>query len=392
MMKKFILRTLLFLTIPILYAGIGELYLSNLKETTSIEEVTDIQKNSPKELYYGRQILGNSLSNYKLTMFQKKQPNIITLGQSITLQFRDFMFEPYEGEFYNTGLMVRNIVDLEYVVTKFEENELRKPKFILLGTDLSFVLKTSILDKQEFTRTPPIDRATESRSHLKGIQNLYLSAKLRRAPSNDLGFGKSGMEGRGYRRDGSYRHKPEIEKYAETKEYHDGNLINKLHSQQSPFLMPMEYESAKEDRFLLVLKRFRALDIDLLLYFPPYSDEFFNQAKQNIQFMHFWKKYISFQSKLIDLDYDVIPFTTPSNLGLTDDYMVDAEHPSEVMSAIQLYKYCKNANPMNATLDQLTFEKLEMLFNDPNTFPISFLVDSVSQPIKNNLKKEIWVQ
>ena len=77
MMKKFILRTLLFLTIPILYAGIGELYLSNLKETTSIEEVTDIQKNSPKELYYGRQILGNSLSNYKLTMFQKKQPNIM---------------------------------------------------------------------------------------------------------------------------------------------------------------------------------------------------------------------------------------------------------------------------------------------------------------------------
>lgn len=385
MMKKFIVRSLLFISIPTIYVVIGEYYLVKFKEATSIETVTDVQLTSQKELYYGRQILGNSLSNYKLTMFNKKQAEVITLGQSVTLQFRNFMFEPFENEFYNTGLMVRNIKDLEFVVSSFENNNLKIPKFILLGADLSFILKTSQLDNQEFTRIPPVDRATESRSHLKGMQSIFLSAKLRRSPSDNVGFGKAGMEGRGYRRDGSYRHKPEIERYAQTSLYEDGGLINKLKNAKSPFVMPMEHDEKKEKRFLAVLERFKKLNVDLLLYFPPYSDSFFNQAKENSQFIIFWNEYILFQKRVINLGYDVIQFTTPSQIGLSDDFMIDAEHPSEVLSAIQLYDYCKNTNQANQFLKQLTFKKLEALLEDSTLLPISFLVDEISQPIKNKL-------
>ena len=383
-MKKFVLNTLPFLTLPLLYVAIGEFYLIKFKEATTIEEVTDIQLNSDTELYYGRKILGNSLSNYKLTMYKKRQSKVITLGQSVTLQFRDFMFEPYQDDFYNTGLMIRNIMDLEFIASQYETKSIEKPELILLGTDFSFVLEISILDKTEFTRTPPVDRATESRSHLKGMQSIFLSSGQRRAPATDFGFGKAGMDGRGYRRDGSYRHKPEIEQYIQTNNYSDGALIDRLNNSVSPFIMPMKFDTTKESRFLKVLARFETMGIELLLYFPPYSDTFFNQAKENNEFMKFWNQYMTFQDFLITKGYNVIPFTTPSAMGLSDDYMIDAEHPGEVLSGIQLYNFCSNNNLKNKLLDKLTFKTLDSLIQQPNLIPISFLIDEASLPLKEN--------
>lgn len=367
------------------YGAIGEYFLMKFKEDVSIEEVTEIQKDSPTELYYGRQILGNSLSNYKVTMFKKKQPAVMTLGQSVTLQFRDFMFEPYEKVFYNTGLMTRNLKDIEYVLELFESGAQKVPKFIFFATDLSLVLNPSFLDQQEYTRTPPIDRATESRSHLKGMQALYLSASLRRSTETDLGFGKSGMEGKGYRNDGTYRHKPNIENFIENGEYHDGELSEKLEKKVIPFLLPMLYDAQKEQNLLEILNRMKALDIELLLYIPPYSDTFFEKAKKDSVFMNFWAQYMVFQQKLIDLDYDVIPFTTPSQMGLEDTYMVDSEHPSEVFCAIQLRDYVRTSGTNNPFLKSLSFKKVEQLLAAKTTIPISFLADDASQELREQV-------
>jgi len=389
-MKKFVIRFLPFLLIGIVYASIGEYFLSELKENVSIEEVTELQKNSDKELYYGRQVLGNSISNYKVTMFRKKQPEVMTLGQSVTLQFRDFMFEPFEQDFYNTGLMSRNLKDIEYVTRLFETGEVKTPKFIFFATDLSLVLNPSFLDKQEFTRTPPTDRATESRSHLKGIQKVYLSAALRRPPEEDFGFGKAGMEGKGYRNDGTYRHKPNIEKFIEEKGlYNDGELSEKLEKKVIPFLLPMKYDNSKEKRLLEILDRLRQLNIELLLYIPPYSDTFFEKAKKDVVFMSFWKEYMNFQQKLIELDYDVIPFTTPGQMGLEDNYMVDAEHPSEVFCAIQLRNYVKNSGTTNPFLKKLTFIKVDKLLSAKTTIPIAFLVDDASASLREQVIESI---
>jgi len=384
-MKKFVIRSIPFLLIALAYGAIGEYFLMKFKEDVSIEEVTEIQKDSPTELYYGRQILGNSLSNYKVTMFKKKQPAVMTLGQSVTLQFRDFMFEPYEKDFYNTGLMTRNLKDIEYVLELFESGEQKVPEFIFFATDLSFVLDPSFLDQQEYTRTPPIDRATESRSHLKGMQALYLSASLRRSTETDLGFGKSGMEGKGYRNDGTYRHKPNIENFIKNGEYHDGELSEKLEKKVIPFLLPMLYDTQKEQNLLEILNRMKALDIELLLYIPPYSDTFFEKAKKDSVFMNFWAQYMVFQTKLIDLGYDVIPFTTPSQMELDDTYMVDAEHPSEVFCAIQLRDYVKNSGTTNPFLKTLSFKKVEQLLAAKTTIPISFLADDASQELREKV-------
>ena len=384
-MKKFVLYSAVYVLLGLVFVAIGEFYLWRFKESVSIVKVAEIQSSSKKELYYGRQILGNSLSTYKFEMFLRKQPNVLVLGQSVTLQFRDFMFEPYQEDFYNAGLMVRNLEDLKYVVELFKNKRVRKPSLIVLGVDFSFVLKENALDQLYSIKDLPEDRATNVQSHFKGYQQVFLNGSLREIPKVDVGFGKAGMIGRGYRNDGSYRHKPEIEQYVLDATYYDGGLRERLKANESPFLANMQFDQRKAAEYFKVLAQLKLLGIELLLYVPPYSDQFFNLAKQHKGFGAFWPKFMAFQEELVNKNYDVIRFTTPSQMGLKDDYMVDAEHPGEVLCGIQLLCFVKESGTPNKMLKTLTFSTLQHLLDAEQTLPISFLRDSVSVPLRNNL-------
>ncbi len=387
MMKKFVIRSLPYILIGLIYGAVGEYYLISTREAVSIESITDIQSKSKKELYYGREILGNSLSNYKYHMFIKTQPKVLVLGQSVTLQFRDFMFEPYEDNFYNTGLMARNVKDLNYVLDMFESGKVKKPQLVLLGIDPSFVLQHTFLDKTEWVRNYPGDRATSAKSHLKGIQRLYLDEELRQIPQLKEGYGKAGMIGLGYRNDGSYRHKPEMERYLRDSSYYDGILIEKLKNRQAPFIEPFAFSRTKADKLLKAINRFYELDIELLLYIPPYSHVYYSQAIQYPMFTSFWEGFIGFQEELINEGHNVIPFCTPPDIGLNDDYFVDAEHPGEVMCAIQLRNFVRSGKGRGKVLNSLTFNRVDELLQSENTIPMSFMTDSLSvvllQEIRN---------
>ncbi len=385
-MKQFLKKTWPYVFIGIAYFLIGEYLLHRLNETTSIKEVARIQSSSKKELYYGRQVLGNSLPLYKYTLFERLQPEVLVVGQSVTLQFRDFVFEPFQDNFYNAGLMIRNLADLNYLADLFEQGEIKNPRFMLIAVDLSFVLKKTFLDEYSLEFDRPEDRALNAKSHLQGTQKLMLDAKLRELPLQNWGFGKAGMMGRGYRNDGSYRHLPEIERYLIDSTYHDGNLIDRLKNRQAPFIVPFEYDPEKAKRTMGVLDRFTKLGIEILLYIPPYSDAFFNQAMEDTLFSGFWKEYMSFQQELSDKQYAIIEFTTPSRMGLDDRFMVDAEHPGEVMSALQLKKYCDENRQTPSFLHHLKFTTLDSLLQQENTLPISFLKDSINLRFKSKEK------
>jgi len=384
-MKKFVLYTAIYVSLGLLFVAIGEFYLWRFKESVSIKKVAEIQSSATKELYYGRQILGNSLSTYKYEMWMKTQPKVLVLGQSVTLQFRDFMFEPYHDDFYNAGLMVRNLKDLKHVLKMLENDKVKRPDLILLGMDFSFVLKENVLDDLYSITDLPEDRAINVQSHFKGYQQLFLNGSLREIPDLNVGFGKAGMIGRGYRNDGTYRHLPEIEQYVLDATYQDGGLSNKLYTNESPFLANMQFDDEKATQVFEILNGFKNLGIELLLYVPPYSDQFYKIATEHTGFAAFWPEFIAFQEGLKESNFDVISFTTPSQMGLKDDYMVDAEHPGEVLCAIQLMRYVKESSTQNKMLKTLTFSRVQQLLDAEYTLPISFLHDSVSVPLRNKI-------
>lgn len=355
----------------------------NIRESVSIDRVTDAQLEADSETYYGRRVLGNSLSTYKYEMFNKKKPKVLVIGQSVSLQFRNFMFEPYQDEFYNAGLLMRNVTDLEFITDWFAEDSTIRPEYMVLALDFTFVLENATLDYLYSITDLPVDRAIETRSHLKGIQDLMLNASVRQRPNECYGYGKAGMTGRGYRIDGSYRHLPEIEAYIGDSTYRDGDLIDKLKRGEAEFKSPMNYSLGKAERVLHALHELEDQGIHLLVYVPPYSEVFFKEAMQNSDFNSFWKQFMHFQEEMINKGFDVIPFTVPSEIGLTDSYMVDAAHPGEVICGIQLMNFYHKKVEAGYR-SPFSFGILNSYLNDPHTIPISFLIDPASQLLRKD--------
>jgi|GEM_PF-1820092 len=385
-MKKFLAKTWPYLLIGLLYVIAGEYFLGRLKETVSLEEVAQAQSTSQKELYYGRKVLGIALPRYKFINLKQRQAEILVVGQSVSLQFRDFLFEPYQDDFYNAGLMIRNVGDLNYLADLIERDEVAKPRFMLSAIDLSMVLNETFLDQFSLEYDLAKDRALSAKSHLQGMQKLMLNARLRAVPETDYGFGKAGMMGSGYRNDGSFRHRPEILKFLEDGKYYDGNLIDRLKARQAPFIRPFNYDQSKANRVIKTLNRFKAMNIELLLYIPPYSDVFFNEALKDSLFNDFWQNYMSFQEQLKAAGFELIEFTTPAGLGLDDRFMVDAEHPSEVFCALQLKNYIEKNPSRSKVLGSLSFQTLDSLLADAHILPISFLKDSINISLKEAME------
>lgn len=378
-MKKFVLKFTPYLLFILAYGLVGELLLYLNKESYSITKVAEVQSTSERELYYYRGILGNSVSNYKFQMFQKKQPKVLVLGQSVTLQFRDFIFEPFEDDFYNTGLMARNVKDFNYVLDLFSKGEIRKPELVLLGVDLSLFLQHTFLDETEWVRNYPPDRAESAKSHLKGMQQIFRDRHQLRPPQIDFGFGRLGMQGCGYRRDGTFRHCGEINRYLEDSTYTDGGLIDDLKNRRYPFVEPFAFSAAKEEAYLEVLERFQELEIELILYIPPYSDAFFNEAMKDEKFRNFWEHFGKLEQKLKTKGYNVIGFKTPSGMGLDDKLMIDAQHPSEVLCALQLKQAVEENSIKGKYIDALSFNTLDSLLNSKYRLPFSFMNDSIAK-------------
>lgn len=380
-MKKFVLKSLPYIAIGLLYGIVGEYFLCQTNEITPIKEVIRVQQESDNEVYFKRKIIENPLSRYKYAVWMQKQPKVLILGQSVTWQFRDFMFEPYSEDFYNTSLMVRNVKDLNYVLDIIESNKVSKPELVVLGVDFSFMLQTTYLDEKEWIKNSDKDAAISAKAHLNAIQRIWLNPELREIPKMDAGFGKGGMTGLGYRKDGSYRHKPHIEMYLVDSVYRDGELTENLKNKEGYFVEPFAFDSNKAEQLLLALERFDKLDIELLIYIPAMSGAFFDEALKNEKYKFFWDKYMNVQTDLQGKGYNVIPFCTPSQIGLTDHYMVDASHPGEVLIATQLLNFVQSGKARGKVLNDLLFDEVNELLESKNTIPVSFMRDSLSQKL-----------
>jgi len=122
-----------------------------------------------------------------------------------------------------------------------------------------------------------------------------------------------------------------------------------------------------------VLDEFKRKNIELLIYFPPLSDEFYNYASQDKQFNDFWGKYLAYQDQLKQKGFVTIPFQTPSRIGLNDYYMLDSDHPGEVLVATQFY----NVRDANLSFfKNIDFNALKNKI-DTHKIPLSFMQDSL---------------
>ncbi len=386
-MKKFLIRTLPYVAIIFLYIIIGEVLLYRIKENVPVPATAKLQAHAPQEFYYGRTLFDDVLTPYKYQMLVEKQSSIVILGQSIVSNYRDFFFHPYEKDFYNTTLMARNIYDFQYFTQLITEGKIKKPSFMVVGIDYGLILKNNKLDKKEWLKKLDADPVYSYKEHLRALQNIYLKFDVREVPALNYGIGKRGMVGNGYRKDGSFAYSWELELFINDSTHVEGPLKDELIAKAEFFKLPIEVDPKKQELLLDILQNYKAMGIELVLYFPPLTDTFYNFAKQDQAFTGFWNQYLELQKVLEQKGFDLIPFTTPSQLGLNDYYMNNANHAGDVLVATQFYNYCKSPNRKNKFTDQLDVSHLESMLKS-HTNPLSFMLDTLVYPKEWNIKKK----
>ncbi|WP_158824832.1 hypothetical protein [Mucilaginibacter lacusdianchii] len=375
-MKRFLLRLLIFVIPVALFIIVGEALLYRYKETVPINTVMQKQLSGKDEIYFGRTLFNNPETPLKMAMMKVKKPDIITLGISVVLQYRDFYFHPYESRFYNGGFMLRNVYDLHTYVSMIRKNVVHKPKLIIFGFDPSWIKKSYVFDTKNNITNPDKDGVNNLNNHIGAIQSIWHQVII-----NDLndssclykGYGKAGMQGNGYRRDGSMHNWNQIKNYLSNKHYSDVYGYKKhLQANTLMYNKPMKVDLHKVNLLLNSLSAIKQMGIDLIVYCPPMSDDFYSYAVTNKGFQQIFPTYLSLQNKLIKNKYHVIPFCTPKQIGLTDDYMLDGIHAGEVMVSRLFYNYIISNHIKFKSLPNWDLNYLKGIIDKKPLCPLAF--------------------
>lgn len=378
-MKNFVKKLILYF-IPILgYIVFCEYRLLKNNEVISINEVVNQQLNNKTEKYYFRKFFDNSTSLYKITMAEKKRPEILVVGQSTVLEFRDVMFHPLEEMFYNIGPTITNTEELHTLVKLIKDGKLAKPKVLIIGLDLSLVKKTNNL-KFNGLLYPHKDEIYQAKYHAAAAQTLIKYIFQNGSTTADSikyqGFGYLGLKGTGYRKDGSLRYGQDIANYLINPVYYDEiNYKALLNNKEYIFTDPFEIDLNLVQGFMIALKQLKQMGIQTLVFFPPVSNDFFTYFSKNKDFYRCFKQYLGIQDTLKKYHFDFIPFSTPQKLGLPDNYMLDGIHPSEVLVGIILKQYLAH-NTHGGLLAKVDILNLKQLITSKQTIPLSFMRDS----------------
>lgn len=380
-MKKFLKKVILY-SLPVLfYMGLIEYAFYQNKELISISKAVDIQLKSKNEKYYFRSLFDNSVSLYKIEMVERKNPEILIIGQSTVLSFRKEMFHPFEDSFYNLGFSTKNIFDMEDVISLIKYRQIHKPKLILIGIDAGLVASGCDNNFQRNIQDPYQDEIYKPKFHLAAqqafIKQFFTSQFLSPPVNRDIGIGYLGSRGTGFRKDGSIYFRERIAEYIKRPVFVDSLHFKSL-LKDKKFIFPYPYriDDKLVKELFSCLNQIKRLGIQIVIFFPPISNDFYDYFTKNTDFNAFFNNYLTLQDDLKAQNYEVIKFTAPSNFGLTDNYMLDDIHPGEVFVGHLLYRFLI-ARPQSGILKSVDTAYLKKMLTAKSNIPLSFMMDDM---------------
>ncbi len=380
-MKKF-LQKLILTALPLLLLFIVvETYWWYNNELVSIEETLTIQEKTSARSYYLRKDFSSNLNTYKVTAINKFKPEILVIGTSRVLEFRNIMFAPYEDKFYTAGASVRNIYDIQAYIDHFKKGNLHKPKLLIIGLDFWLLKKVGQKEDTWLKKKLFKDDVVSITGHQNAFKYLVKNWALRKDPPSlvdeNLGIGGLGKTGFGYRKDGSVNYKNFVEEYVKSPQYVDREtppIIERIKNNISPFNLPFEIDLIKVEVLLKSIKEAQKDNIEVAVFFPPFSNECLNELQNSPQHSKWWHYYnTTLKKEIKKLSVDMIDCASPGSIGLDDRYMIDGYHPSEVLVTHAFLNRLKQGSLNSKILQGISTDSLQLLLNGEETLPISFM-------------------
>src|SRR3954469_10420896 len=109
---RFAVRVTVFLAPLIAGAAVFEMAMYRTRDSWPIAKVIAAQENLQGESIWGRANFSQQYNLSKSAMIRRRNPRILVLGSSRVMEFRSFMFHPYEASFYNAGGLIQTVNDL----------------------------------------------------------------------------------------------------------------------------------------------------------------------------------------------------------------------------------------------------------------------------------------
>lgn len=326
-MKKFIIKTCLFLSPIIILAVVNFIFLRNGGELYSPTKLS-IENQSNGAL------IGIAYSDpviqFKYKNIQSRKPEIIALGTSRVLQFRDIYFaEP--DKFYNAGRSITKIKDIEPFIKNYPIDQ---PKIIILGLDQNF------FSPQYDSLSNPGFYNFESTSELSERllnSSRNLTADLfknkinwefltKKHPQDKIGY-TALTHNQGFRVDGSYRYGKLL--FSGKDDYTFSDVLDRIKKQKNRFA-PAEINTAAIEVFKKVLETCAAKNIYLITFLPPYSHKVYDElAKKDDQYPYIFKLYDTLAPLCKEHNYPLYDFSDLKTTGANDFETIDGFHGSE---------------------------------------------------------------
>ena len=275
--KKFSIIMFFIFLFTFLVVSIPSLFIYDLlhkaKEDTTIEKIVKFQLE--KDAIYNP--LDFNTLQYKLELIKNKKPEIIALGSSRVMQFRE---ESFNAKFITAGGAM-NFLNEGYLFLK-EMTKYHKPKIIILGLDFWWF-------NENYYQPSLVNDLEEKNSNIKDKINKILSDIIKKEidfkifkyisrDKNDItnyqNIGIRSLEySNGFRKDGSYQYSQFILGEKENSDIGFSNTFNRINNGNSRFEYANHISKERVEIFNEIIKFAKDNDIKLILFIPPLANE-----------------------------------------------------------------------------------------------------------------------
>jgi hypothetical protein len=366
MWRKLTIRLLLFF-LPILILGAIHIYVGVMVGEIAPFRTIQARQASAERVIYEPDWQRDEFMHFKFQQVLQRQPQVIIIGSSRVIFFRDDFFNLAPDAFYNVSIISAE----PWETTQFlrglaDRNAL--PSVIIVSMDLPlFNDDGHTLSDDRVTNVVP--NFFSGFQYLQGASQRVASQWLKSSHvlfeymEDDTYLGLNASRSQmGYLYDGSYysptlhtqrdrRTEPQLTAFANGEGiYEHGSSVRR----------------ETMDTVIAMLQIAQNAGVTIIGFLPPYQTEIWDGMMQSGNFTYIDAVLPQLQTLFADYGYPLYDFSDPRTIDATSDELTDTWHPGERLS-LRMYLYMLQHQPdmLGAYSDVAYLEEQLTLSDDP---------------------------
>jgi hypothetical protein len=384
------LRVIIFCA-PLLFgAYLFEFSMYRTRDSWPIKKVIEAQAASGGESLLGRANFSQQYNISKSLMISRRRPRILALGSSRVMEFRSFMFHPYEAEFYNGGGLIQTVNDFAEFARQVREGRLPAPQVLIVGIDPWWVSEATDPPEKKSWLDGEEDAVYKFSSHVEAARYLIRTGKSsfpwkvafgqKQGASpyyNYPSFGIAAISaGVGERfSDGSFLYTAQLLDFIKQPVYRDRLAIPVLDQVKRNYFLFAPSRNVERVRARILvqsLASLKASGIEVYAYEPPFSTEVRRALDESQTLRTWWTEYKGWLREQLEAEgISCLPLVRQEDYGLDDTYMLDGIHAGEVFDSYILESLVKQAAP-GSLLASIDLNYLAALRKGEHVIPLAF--------------------